>query len=102
MHYLGSQQTNRCDSDAAAEADVHVSSRRAIAELVIAGVIEAGLFVVPIIEGQRLRIERTPDHGGFVGSGRKDRQIHVVEQSRLDPKPLPLNYRHDEETGLYH
>jgi 5'-nucleotidase len=20
----------------------------------------------------------------------------------LDPKPLPLNYRHDEETGLYH
>ncbi|PYJ10642.1 MAG: 5'/3'-nucleotidase SurE [Verrucomicrobia bacterium] len=21
---------------------------------------------------------------------------------QLDPKPLPLNYRHDEETGLYH
>ena len=67
---------------AAAEADVHTRAKCAMPQLVIAGVIKAAFFFVPIVERQRVWVERAPDYFRIVGSGWKNRQIHIVENRR--------------------
>ncbi len=54
----------------------------AMPQLVIAGVIKAAFFFVPIVERQRVWVERAPDYFRIVGSGWKNRQIHIVENRR--------------------
>ena len=71
--------------DAAAETDVHIRARSAGAQVVIAGVVKATLFFVPVVQRQRGWIEWTPDHFRRIGwFRRKQRQVHVVEKTRLN------------------
>src|ERR1700719_2186274 len=51
------KEADRSHRDPSAETDVDVRTRRPMAQLIIAGVIEVALFFVAIIEGQWIWIE---------------------------------------------
>ena len=49
------------DGDVAIKANIDIGLGRAAPQVVVARVIQAGLFFVPIIQWERFRIERTPN-----------------------------------------
>src|SRR5436190_11358530 len=55
-----------------------------MSQLVIAREIKIALFFVPVIEGERIRIERAPDDFRLFSVRRQIWEIDVVKKSRLD------------------
>src|ERR1700730_7360433 len=53
-------------------------------ELVVAGIIQAALFFVTVVEREWVWIERAPDDFRRVGARRKIWKVYIVEKTGLD------------------
>src|SRR4051812_23467669 len=78
------EQTHGRDRDPAAETDIDITARLAMAKLILAGKIKVALFFVPVVEGKGIGIELAPDDFRVPGIGRQVRQIDIVKQTGLD------------------
>src|SRR5205085_12086354 len=80
---IASKQPHGGHCDSSAEANVHVGARRSMTELIIAREIKIAFFLVPVIEGQGIRIERAPDDFRLRCVRRQVREGHKIREASL-------------------